>query len=97
MKNKKLTFLKIAVIAALGIATIMGCEKKEEIKTEIKVNQEYQMERRFLSISLSAPLEAVIYDKENEQFVVYGWYKLSLKEVHELYANANEYKLKYEN
>ena len=89
--------LKIAIVAVLGVATTLGCKKNQEIKPEVNLTQDYQKEKRFLSISLSTPLEEVIYDYKNEQFIVYGWYKLTLKEVQNMYANANEYKLKYEN
>lgn len=97
MKNNKLTFLKIAIVAVLGFATVLGCKKDQQIEPEVKVVQDYQKERRFLSITSSAPLEEVVYDSKNEQFVIYGWLKMNLKDVQELYANANEYKLRYEN
>ena len=30
MKNNKLTFLKIAIVAVLGVATSLGCKKDQE-------------------------------------------------------------------
>ncbi len=95
----KLTRLKIVIVAILGVSIAVGC-KKDQHKVEEKIeklSENYEKERLFLSNVLSVPLEKVVFDKKGEQFVVEGWNKMSLKTAQELYANANEYKLIYEN
>ncbi|RWU08454.1 hypothetical protein [Pedobacter chitinilyticus] len=98
MKNKNLTFLKIAMVAVLGVATAVGC-KKDQHQVEEKVEKlsvNYEKERRFLSIMLAVPLDKVIYNEKAEEFIVGERVTLSLKKVLELYGEANEYKLVYE-
>lgn len=99
MKNTKSLFLKIAVAAVLGIATLAGC-KKDQHKVEEKIEKlavGYEKEKRFLSIMLAVPLDKVIYNEKTEEFIVGERVTLNLKKVLELYAQANEYKNVYEN
>ncbi|WP_041537167.1 hypothetical protein [Pseudopedobacter saltans] len=99
MKKKKLIFLKISMLAILVSSLLTGCKKNEtEVAIgPINVQEDYKNEKRYLSISTSIPIDKVVYDSQNEQFILDGWYKISLNEVQEIYARSNEYKLKYEN
>jgi len=98
MKNKNLTFLKIAMIVFLGVATAMGCKKDQhQVKEKVeKLSVNYEKEKRFLSIMLAVPLDKVIYNEKAEEFIVGERVTLSLTKVLELYKEANEYKLVYE-
>lgn len=99
MKNIKLKYLRIALVAVLGVTAILSCKKDEhkvEVKSE-KLLSNYEKERRFLSIALGVPMDKVVYDEKAKQFIVGTKVILSLEKVLELYAEANEYKLVYEN
>ncbi|WP_316850901.1 hypothetical protein [Pedobacter agri] len=102
MKNLNLSALKIAIVAVLLPATfMMSCKKDESVVLPVsetgKIAEiEFSKLFNFIAISTGAPKEEVIYDKKNEEFVVYGWFHKSLKDAKSEYEMADEYKATYE-
>ena len=76
MKNNKLTFLKIAIVAVLGVATGLGCEKNEKIQKIEPVKSEGTISiiklKEFLALIGNVPADSIQYDDLNEQFIWRG-------------------------
>jgi len=91
MKNNKLTFLKIAIVAIFGIATVLGCEKKEVLqnkeKTETNPKEEVSIDvlRKYLADLINVSVERITYNEKNEQFQFDGFDQRSRKDLTESY------------
>lgn len=93
MKNNKITFSKIAIVAVLGVATVMGCEKKEVLhaselqRTKDKSAEEVSIEvlRKYFADLVKVPVEHVTYHNENETFRLNGFDQISKKDLMESY------------
>ena len=102
MKNLNLIALKIAIVAVLLPAVMLtSCKKDEvppvpEIQTEKLSEDEFSRLLKFISITTTAPKEEIVYDAKTQEFIVYGWFRKSLKDARSQYEMANEYKATYE-
>lgn len=94
MKNRKLMFSKIAIVAVLGVATVLGCEKsqdtpeeKVEQKIESKSNSEVSIEvlRKYFANLVKVPAERITYVERTEQFQLNGFDQISRKDLIESY------------
>ncbi|WP_316803343.1 hypothetical protein [Pedobacter nototheniae] len=95
MKKTNLTWAVYAFVLC-SLLSVSAC-KKDRVINETKMEElDLSKEIRFLSITLGAPLDQVVYDKEKKEFIVYGWYKESLHDLQTRYDLANEYKANYE-
>ena len=103
MKNTKLMFLKTAVVAVLGVATLSSCEKKETevqaidtLKTET-VSKEVSIAtlKEFMSSVTAIPADSIDYNKENQQFLWRGKNQISKSDLllgyeQHIYAQQNK-------
>ncbi|WP_293306278.1 hypothetical protein [Pedobacter sp. UBA5917] len=101
MKNLSKYALKIAIVAVLSVCSLTGCKKDEtrlEPVTKTTKVSEIELSKllQFVSITTTAPKDQIVYNEQNEEFVVYGWYHKSLADVRSEYSSANEYKATYE-
>lgn len=91
MKNRNLTFLKIAMVAVLGIATAVGCKKdqvvetKEDPKVESKSEISIEVLRQYFASRITAKLEWITYDEKTEMFRLHGVDQVSKKDLTESY------------
>ncbi len=102
MKNNKLTFLKIAIVAVLGVATVLGCEKDEKSVSETKlIKAEKSQQEKLLSFfawSVQLPKDSIGFDSKTSEFYIIN---TNLRErysrVEEEYNKANIYHNEFEN
>lgn len=94
MKNRKLTFLKIAIVAVLGVATTLGCEKNQDAPEEnaeqkmvTKSSSEVSIEvlRKYFANLVKLPVERIKYVEQTEQFQINGFDQISRKDLTESY------------
>lgn len=79
MNKNKLTFLKVAIVAVLGVATILGCEKEEVLqereveKTESSsVEVSVEVLRGYLANKVNAQLNWISFDEKTDMFRLHG-------------------------
>lgn len=87
-------FSKIAIVAVLGLATALGCDKsqdapedKVEYKSESKSNSEVSIEvlRKYFANLVKVPVERITYVEQTEQFQLNGFDQISKKDLIESY------------
>lgn len=102
MKNNKLTFLKIAIVAVLGFATVLGCEKKEVLQEKQEVvdkKQKTQHEKllSFFAWSVQLPQDSIKFDDKRDEFYIINTnLREKLSRVEEEYNRANIYHNEFE-
>ena len=93
MKNNKLTFLKIAIVAVLGFATVLGCEKKdvlqeEQTKNELKSEVSVKVLSEYLAKKINAKLDWISFDQQTEMFRLHDVDQISRKDLTEMYQRS---------
>lgn len=101
MKNKNLTFLKIAMVAVLGVATAMGCKKDEKSTTEVSsFNKQKTQQAKLLSFfawSVQLPEDSIKFDNKTKEFYIVNTnLREKLSRVEEEYNKANIYHNEFE-
>ncbi len=91
MKNNKLTFLKIAIVAVFGVATFVGCEKKDVLQKEQKIGHELKSEISVSDLKLyfgqlsRVDTSKIFYDSNLKKFFIDGKGEISYEELKQTY------------
>ena len=91
----------VAFAILISFVALTSCKKNEAIEPIVTdtingveaVSNESLI--KFLSISLSVPKEEIIFDADNQEFVLWGKLRLKRSETEEHYKNANVYQAIY--
>jgi len=94
MNKNKLSFLKVAIVAVLGVTTALGCEKGQEA---VSKNQVYKIENKsdnevsidvlkhYFAEKINAKLVWITYDEKTEMFQLHNVNQISRKDLEESY------------
>ncbi|RQO74252.1 hypothetical protein DBR43_02310 [Pedobacter sp. KBW06] len=97
--NLKTYFTKALIMCALTI-TAISCSKDKEAPTQSPIENKIEAAKlqrieKFITISFGVPAGTKVYNEVKEEFTIND-FKMTRKQMEEVYDRANEYKLNHE-
>lgn len=98
-RNLKNYFAKALLMCALTI-TVVSCAKDKEAPAQAPVENKIEAAKlqrieKYITIMFGVAAGTKVYDEGKEEFTIHD-FKMTRKQMEEVYDNANEYKLNHE-